>query len=213
MFVFLSKLVPVLFFPAGLAALLLLAALLSKNAISRRRLLLSAALLIWIFGNSWVSSALVRSLEWRYLPQEVYPPVDAIVILGGGTMSLEYPRPTVEINGAGDRVLYGGQLFRQGLAPLIVVTGGNLPWSDNISDPAQDMRELLVEMGVPTEAILVEGDSDNTYENAVLTRELLEPLGIDSILLVTSAMHMPRSVPLFEKQGFDVIPAPTDFNV
>ena len=38
-------------------------------------------------------------------------------------------------------------------------------------------------------------------------------MGIRRIILVTSASHMPRSVALFEKQGFEVIPAPTDFTV
>jgi len=47
----------------------------------------------------------------------------------------------------------------------------------------------------------------------VFTKELLEPLGIDRILLVTSAIHMPRAVGLFEHQGFEVVPAPTDFQV
>ena len=59
--------------------------------------------------------------------------------------------------------------------------------------------------------MLLERQSANTYENAVFSWELAEPLGIRRILLVTSALHMPRSVPLFENQGFTVIPAPTDY--
>ena len=59
----------------------------------------------------------------------------------------------------------------------------------------------------------LETNSRNTYENAVETKKILDARGIDRIVLVTSAMHMPRSVAIFEKQGFTVTPAPTDYMV
>jgi uncharacterized SAM-binding protein YcdF (DUF218 family) len=212
MFLLLSKLLPVLVYPASLAGLLLVAALRTRNGLWRRRLIAGAAILLWVLGNGWVAESLVRSLEWRYLPQAEYPPADAIVILGGVTAPAEFPRDTAEISSGGDRVLYGAALYKRGLAPVIVLTGGNLPWTDALTDSTDEMRELLVLMGIPETAILTENRSTNTYENAVFTHELIEPLGMDRILLVTSALHMPRSVPLFENQGFTVIPAPTDYN-
>jgi uncharacterized SAM-binding protein YcdF (DUF218 family) len=78
---------------------------------------------------------------------------------------------------------------------------------------AESMRQLLAIMGVPENAIILEGRSRNTYENAVETKKLLDARGIKRIILVTSALHMPRSQAIFARQGFDVIPAPTDFNV
>jgi uncharacterized SAM-binding protein YcdF (DUF218 family) len=73
------------------------------------------------------------------------------------------------------------------------------------------MAEVLEFMGVPREAILEESRSRNTFENAVETRRLLAREGIDRVLLVTSALHMPRAVALFRCAGFDVVPAPADF--
>jgi uncharacterized SAM-binding protein YcdF (DUF218 family) len=213
MFLLLSKLLPVLVYPASLAGLLLLAAVLVRSPKRRKQLLIAAGLVLWVLGNGWVAEGLVRSLEWRYLPQQDYPQADAIVILGGVTAPVEFPRDMVEVGSGGDRVLYGAALFKRGLAPVIVLTGGNLPWTDSTSDSTQEMAELLALMDVPGSAILTESRSANTYENAIFTRELLEPLGMDRILLVTSALHMPRSVPLFENAGFVVIPAPTDYNV
>lgn len=213
MFLFLSKLIPVIIFPVGLAALLLLAAAWLKKSRWQKHLLWAGVLLLWFFGNDRVAAVLVRSLEWQYLPQETYPQADAIVILGGGTLPIEYPRSTVELNFAGDRMLYGARLYREGYAPVVVVTGGHLPWTDTYRSPADDMLDLLVFMGVPEKDVILEGQSVNTYENALFTRELLSGTGIEEIILVTSAMHMPRSVPLFEAQGFTVIPAPTDYNV
>ncbi len=213
MFLFFSKLLPVLFFPVGLAGVLLLISFFLKSRKWRSRLVFGGFLLIWLMGNNWTASFLLRSLEWQYLPREKYPQADAIVILGGGTLPAEFPRQTVELNFAGDRVIYGARLYKAGVAPVVVVTGGNLPWTSTEGSPATDMVEFLVFLGVPEEAILVESESANTYENAFNTREILESFSADTIILVTSPLHMPRSVPLFEKQGFTTIPAPTDYTV
>ncbi len=213
MFLLLSKLLPILVYPLSLAGILLALALLLRKKKWRTRVLALSLAILWLGGNRWVSAALVKSLEWQYLPPSPLPPAEAIVILGGGTAPAQFPRPMVEVEDAGDRVLYGAMLYRQGAAPLVVVTGGKLPWTATESNGARNMTALLTFLGVPQEAILLEERSANTYQNAVFTRQVLEPLGIRRILLVTSAMHMPRSVMLFEKQGFEVIPAPTDFRV
>jgi uncharacterized SAM-binding protein YcdF (DUF218 family) len=75
------------------------------------------------------------------------------------------------------------------------------------------MASILTQIGVPREALWLEGNSRNTYENAVESKKILDRAGIRRIVLVTSALHMPRSVAIFEKQGFEVIPAPTDYLV
>lgn len=213
MFLFLSKLLPIFVYPASLSGILLALAVATRRPAWRKRLLLGALLLIWLGGNGWVANALVKSLEWRYLPGDPLPEAGAIVVLGGGTQPRQFPRPSPEVDGAGDRVIYAARLFREGKAPLVVVTGGRLPWSSAAQGADAEMADLLAFMGVPPEAMLLEGRSANTYENAVFTKELLEPLGITRIILVTSALHMPRAAAVFAKQGFEVIPAPTDFSV
>ena len=135
-------------------------------------------------------------------------------MLGGGTEPASPPRTTVEINGAGDRVLYAAELYREGKAPFILLSGGDIEWlSSGSTTPAQDMAALLVQMGVPESALWLENESKNTYENALYAKEFLDEQDINQILLVTSAMHMPRAVALFEKQGFEVTPLPVDFSV
>jgi uncharacterized SAM-binding protein YcdF (DUF218 family) len=214
-FVFLSKLLPQFIYPLGLMVVLLILALVFQ----RRRnwqmgILLLALAIVWIAGNSWVASALARSLEWQYLPPAELPTVDAIVILGGGTDPQIYPRQTPELNGAGDRVFYGAYLYKQGKAPKILLSGGRIDWLDlSTSAPADEMADILMLMGIPEEGLIREDRSLNTYENAVYSAEILREMDIHQVLLVTSAMHMPRSVGLFQHQGIDVIPAPTDFKV
>ena len=79
--------------------------------------------------------------------------------------------------------------------------------------PAEEMASILMMLRVPPEALWLETESRNTYENALYTQEILDQKGIEKIILVTSAQHMPRSVGLFEKQGLEVVPAPTDYAV
>lgn len=194
---------------------MLLLALISGNNYGRSKAFIIAALLIlWLSSTSGFSNLLARSLEWRYKPPEQIPVGEVIVLLGGGTESAAYPRSGVEINGAGDRVFYAAQLYKDGKAPLILLSGGEITWlNDGSATPAEDMAEILTSMDVPAEALIIEDRSRNTYENALYAKELLDERGINKILLVTSAMHMPRSVALFEAQDFEVTPLPVDYSV
>ncbi|HEY3344246.1 MAG TPA: YdcF family protein [Anaerolineaceae bacterium] len=215
MFVFLSKFLPQFVYPLGLVSLLLVAAL----AVGRRPRVRNAALiislaLIWIGGNRWVADALIRSLEWRYLPPAALPHAEAIVVLGGGTDPMVYPRSTTEINSAGDRIIYAARLYKQGAAPHLLLSGGYITWTeDRPSTPAQEMADLLHLMDVPDTALWLQNHSQNTYEDALYSSQMLKEKGITRVILITSAMHMPRAVELFRADGIDVIPAPTDYSV
>ena len=73
------------------------------------------------------------------------------------------------------------------------------------------MMEILTQVGVPPAAIIQEPNSFNTYENAVNVKQILQSRGIKNILLVTSALHMPRSLAIFKRQKITAVAAPTDF--
>lgn len=217
MFIFLSKIIPPLLYPLGLACLLIAAVLLSSwrsrpplGRLPRLGLLL-ALLALFLGGNHWVALALMQPLEWRYLPEGEIPAAEVIVVLGGDTAPPNYPRRLPEVGEAGDRLIYAAYLYRQGKASQVLFSGGVVGWMYPALEPANENAELLALMGVPPAAIWLEPDSRNTYENAIFSRRLLEQKGIQRVILVTSAYHMPRSVALFEHQGLEVIPAPTDF--
>lgn len=215
MFLYLSKLLPLLIYPLSFACLLL-AALLVLRRSPRWVLWLGvlAFLLLWLGGNRLVSMALVRSLEWQYFPPTVLPHADVIVLLGGGEEPVSPPQPLAGVNDAGDRIIYAAWLYQQGAAPHILASGGIVGVDGPALQPgAEVMGQLLTLMGVPAEALWLEPRSQNTYENAVETKRLLDPTGIRRIILVTSALHMPRARAIFANQGYDVIPAPTDYVV
>jgi len=215
MFVFLSKFLPNFFYPLGLVFLLVLLALMLSHRprLQNAALLLTLAIML-VGGNRWVAYSLARSLEWRYLPLDPVPTADIIVVLGGGTESGEFPRPAVEVNSAGDRVLYAARLYKEGKAPRLLLSGGNITWlNGRTMTPAEEMAGILELTGISRDAILLQPRSQNTYEDALYSSEILKGMNINRVLLVTSAQHMPRSVALFEHQGIEVIPAPTDYTV
>ncbi|HYP58698.1 MAG TPA: YdcF family protein, partial [Beijerinckia sp.] len=73
------------------------------------------------------------------------------------------------------------------------------------------VRKLWLGLGIPPERMIFEEKSRNTWENALFTWNLLKPKPGDRFILVTSASHMPRSVGIFRKVGFDVTPYPSDY--
>ncbi len=215
MFLFLSKLIPLLIYPLNVVCLLLITALILWWIKSKWTPLIIAAafVIILLSSNGWTSNWLVQSLEWQNIPTGELPNADAIVVLGGGTRSQAYPRPDVDLTDAGDRVWYGGTLYRAGKAPKIIVSGGRISWRGAGKPESQDLTKLLVAMGVPETDIIPEGDSYNTRDNAVNVNKILKEQNFKSILLVTSAMHMPRSLAIFKNLGINAIAAPTDYHI
>lgn len=131
-------------------------------------------------------------------------PADVIIVLGSGV----YPDSSLSLDSL-RRAIYGVQLFRKGLAPRMVFTGG--PEHPPLLSPAQGMARLARELGVGSDSVMVENTSTSTHENARNTRRLLVQHGWRTALLVTSAPHSYRAVRVFRQQGIDVYPAPVAF--
>jgi uncharacterized SAM-binding protein YcdF (DUF218 family) len=214
MFLFFSKLLPLLFYPIGFSALLTIIAIvvLKKRPGTARGLLIMAVAVLWLSSTELVSREMVRFLEAQNPPGDV-PKSQAIVVLGGATQPPVAPRLWPEVNEAGDRVIYAARLFRDGKAPKIIFAGGRVKWRGQEPPEAEDMATMSELMGVPKSAMLLEPNSLNTRENAVNVQKILQQQGIEEFLLVTSAIHMPRSLMIFRRLGMKPIPAPTDFLV
>jgi uncharacterized SAM-binding protein YcdF (DUF218 family) len=215
MFLYLSKLLPLFFYPLGLSCVVLVIALLTiwKRPRTAAFCITFALILLLSTSNAWVSRYLVRSLEWQNITESPLPTAQAIVVLGGATRSAARPRPSVDLQEAGDRIIYAAQLYRQKKAPLIILSGGRIEWFGKGTPESQDMATILTSIGIPTEALIQEPNSFNTHDNAVNVKQILESRKIKKVLLITSAIHMPRSLLIFQKQDIDVIPAPTDYLV
>lgn len=175
----------------------------------------AAFLLLLVVATPAISNAMVASLERQYLP--VVPQrsasADAIVVLGGCLAPERPPRLSAELIGSSDRLLHAARLYRAGKAPVVLASGGAVPWTSSSRPEAEEMAAFLVEWGVPPMAILMDARSRTTRENAVETERILKARGARSVLLVTSAVHMPRAVAAFRMTGLSVTPSPTDYLV
>jgi uncharacterized SAM-binding protein YcdF (DUF218 family) len=200
-----------LVYPLTQALLLLLAALMLRRFVRLATgCLLLATAWLYLCSTAWFADLLMGQLEDGFRPKalSVIPQADAIVLLGGATRGDAHLGGLGDLNQQADRIVHALQLFRAGKAPLILLSGGAGPDS---RPEAELMYEHLELMGVSPRSMLRERESRDTRENALYSATLLRGKGVRSILLVTSGFHMRRAVPLFEAQGFQVIPAPTDF--
>jgi uncharacterized SAM-binding protein YcdF (DUF218 family) len=155
-----------------------------------------------------VANALLRAQEGvAPLGFDRLDTAQAIVVLGGGTnySAPEYGGDTVNAQSL-QRLRYAATLQRRSGLPLLV--SGGAPFSGR---PEALSMQAVLEREFAVKVRWAETASRDTAENASLSAPLLRDNGIQRIVLVSHAWHLPRAVAAFERQGFTVIPAPTGF--
>lgn len=212
----LSKLLPPLLYPLGLALLLQLAALLSR----RRRWAPWASggglALLWIAASPWLSRQLVWGLEEqasRLTPASL-PRADVVMVLGGGLRPELPPRRRIEVAEAGDRLLTGVALMREQKAPWLLVSGGVVSFTRGDPAPSEAISaaRLAVELGVPAKRILLSDTARNTAEEAGALQRIARQRGWRTVLLITSATHLPRSLATFRRRtDLTIVPVASDY--
>ena len=172
-----------------------------------------AVVLLWIMSCGITTRFVGVGLEREWAQDGVMhgaidglPDADAIIVLGGGVGSHEKCHAPELYSGA-DRVWQGARLYNAMKSRVsglkVYCTGGGCEYAT---------VPLLTELGVPREAIWFSEDPRNTEEEARLIKSQFASEK-PRILLVTSAWHMSRAKMLFDRVGFDIIPAPTDFEM
>ena len=205
----LNKLLPLFLSPLFLLTALAVIAI----WVRRRRLGILALVSLWLLSLPIVADSLWRVVEQQALRPAVskVPQAQAVVVLGGMTWDIRGEEGfETEWNENADRFWAGLELFKAGKAPRLFLMAGRLPWEKSQRTEGQWLREKAIEFGVPAQKIWLSPEVQNTQQEAqAVAKEL--PGG--SILLVTSAFHMPRARALFEAQGLTVSPFPVDFRV
>lgn len=178
------------------------------------RLVLAAGLLVVLFGLSPAANVLILPLEQRFTTTDLarIGDIAGIIVLGGGEDGrISAARGQLTLNEAGERISEAAVLARRLPRAQLIFTGGAGAIFGQ-GQPGGDMVEQFWRgTGIDAARIVIESQSLTTYENAQFTQQLLKPQRNQRWLLVTSAFHMPRSVGLFRKAGFDVVPHPVDF--
>lgn len=213
MFLFLSKLLDIFLAPLSWALLFLVAgALLRRRARAARLLSVLGLAVLYAFSTEAVSSALMRATEAgavsTFRPDVTY---DAVIVLGGGLDPAATERSgRPEYNAAPERVLRGFELLREGRAKQVLISGGSLDPRPQAVVEANVLSKQLQAWGIPAERIVTEGKSRNTRENAVESQRIIRAQGWKTLLLVTSAAHMPRAAGCFAAVGLRPDTLPVD---
>ena len=161
----------------------------------------------WFWSMPIVGGWLCFPLEKDYpvVLAEDMPKADAIVLLGGGVGgSTNYPY--ADLGPGADRAWHAARLWKAEKAPIIIPSNEGAELAD---------IKLLMDLGVPRDAVVLESSAVNTEENAKFVATLLAAKNAKNskILLVTSACHMRRSLYMFQKYASELecIPAATDY--
>ncbi len=174
-----------------------------------------AILLLVAIGFGPVGNLLIYPLEQRFPAYSHQGPAPAGIIVLGGAISPEgsAARGTPILNEAAERLTVVAELARRYPDARIVYSGGSANLIAEGPGEAAFARPLLESFGIAPGRILLEDRSRSTYENAIFSRDLIQPRSGERWLLVTSAHHMPRSMGVFYAAGFPVEPHPVDWRV
>lgn len=135
---------------------------------------------------------------------------DAIVVLGGGvnSNSYEYPVKSISNTDTLTRLRYAAYLANQFPNATLIVSGG---YTGSKYREADIMRDALISMFDIKNPIILENNSVNTNENAKFVAEIIRNYKFKTVLLVTQAFHMKRSIMLFQENHIYPIAAATDY--
>lgn len=196
----------------GILSLLLMV---TRYAALGRKLAVATLVLLALSAFSPLGNLLLYPLESRFPAWDPSRgPPDGIIVLGGSVdTDLSAAHRTPVVAHAADRLFAPAELARRYPQARIVFTGGTASLVSSEAREADYSAPVLENLGIPKERLILERDSRNTWENAVFTKRLVAPKPGERWLLVTSAFHMPRSIGIFRKAGFDVEAYPVDWRM
>ncbi len=209
---FLSACLSILLSPFNwIVLLLLLAYFLKKKKLKKYSVILAAVLFI-VFGNQALLDVYARM--WQPKPVVIPPTsVYSCGIVAGGFAS-----PDAEANGyfnaTADRFIQAVKLYKQGNIKHILISGGNGKENEESFREAAWVRGELISVGIPDSVIFTEDKSNNTKENALFSKQIIDSLHFaPPYLLITSAIHIPRAALIFKQTGVDVVPFPCNYTI
>lgn len=212
MFFILSKLLVFLIMPFWWIIALFVWMRFSKKPATKKRLGITAVCFTVLFTNPY----LFRSLVFLWQPSPVDLPANqsysAGILLGGMSGYDEKNRGYFGDNA--DRFIAAANLYHTGRIKKIIVSGGSGRLFQN--EPAESffLETQLIANGVKKSDIILESRSKNTYENGIYSRQIIDSFRLQPpFVLITSAIHMPRSASVFTKAGIRILPYPCDYKV
>ncbi len=197
--------------PALFIIIVLLGALLMDrfNYARFKKLFIIISVGFYLISIRPTKELLVRVIE----PKKISSPAEirsseVYVLLGGG-ITQGTPVGSIPTDAAYSRIVEAATLYKK-YPKKIIVTGGRVYDRESPSESSV-YRSVLAALGVPEEDIILEEESRNTLENAILTKKILDEMEVSSITLITSATHMFRAKTTFTSTGLQVATSPTGY--
>jgi uncharacterized SAM-binding protein YcdF (DUF218 family) len=156
--------------------------------------------LLFVCGAFALYFASVYYEVWRHAHEDEARPADAIVVLGAAQY---YGRPSPVLRARLDHAL---ALYRRGLAPRIITTGGQ--GRDAVFTESEVAREYLSRQGVPAEFITVETAGQSTAQSAAAVGEIMDRMELHSCVVVSDGYHIHRIKRMLEERGLEVYGSP-----
>jgi uncharacterized SAM-binding protein YcdF (DUF218 family) len=202
MFFVLSKIFSFLTDPFSWVLILFIITWLTKKIALKKWSLKLGVITLLIFSNTVVFLEFARLWEPSGIKIEDVGHYDCAIVLGG-MAEWDNSNERLSIRRGADRIWQAINLYHLGKVDKLLISGNNGFLGEDGLDEANQFKVVLIENGIPEEHVLVETKSKNTFENAVESKKIIdnEP-SIESVLLITSALHMRRSEAVFENVGF-----------
>lgn len=214
-FFYASKLIWILVSPDSLLLIFMLFSLVlfytGKNKPAKYLLSITSSLFI-IIAFFPVGEWLLYPLESRFQANPDLPEkVDGIIVLSGAeNTELSYLWNQIELNAAVERDLSFIELANKYPDAKLIFTGGTGSLINQNLKGADVAQNLFEQLGFNSKKIIFERESRNTYENVIFSKNLIKPHSNENWVLITTGWHMPRSVGIFCKADWPVIPYPVD---
>lgn len=217
-FFYLSKIIWLFISPDSLLFILILITLfflLIKKYQTATKLLTVVSIMLVLIAFLPIGKWMLYPLETRFQTNPTLPEkIDGIIVLSGAEAAkLSSVWNQIELGGAVERSLYFLSLAKQYPKAKLIFIGGSGSISQQNFKEADVAKKLYKQQGFDTNRIVFERKSRNTFESAINGTKLIKPMENEKWVLITTAWHMPRSVSVFCKAGWPVIPFPVDHRV
>jgi uncharacterized SAM-binding protein YcdF (DUF218 family) len=212
MFFILSKTLNYLIQPLVIIGILVLVGILFRKERVKKFSLRAAIILFFFFSNDFIANEFARMYEEPVVPlAQITKKYDYGILLTGIARNQVGPADRVYFGRGADRLTHTLQLYTMGIIDRILISGGSGRLIDIGSKEADQLKGFLLTAGVPDSVIVIENQSDNTYQSAVEVKKILGDIDpAPNCLLITSGYHLPRANACFEKAGIHADQFATD---
>ena len=168
---------------------------------------------ILFFGNSGISGYILNSFEKAFLkPQINLSEITSLLILGGPIEEKSYHNfSEIALNGQVERLISAIELYNINKDLIILYSGFSNKINPTLSE-AEEAKIFFKRMGIKEDKIILEKKSKNTLQNIVYSKNIIEKIG-GNWLLITSASHMKRAMFLSQELKLKVRPYPVDWQI